>query len=141
MVRDRREAARMVAATRHRGGRVVNLNSVLIGSEDADRLADYYTKLFGEPDWHDGGFTGWRLGSGGLMVGPHDQVHGANREPGRLIFNIESADVSGDLARLRAAGATVIREPYRADEVESTETWIATLADPDGNYFQLVSPM
>jgi hypothetical protein len=120
MVRDRRAAALLVAPTRRRGRRVVNLNSVPIGSEDADRLADHCTKLFGEPDWHEGGFTGWRLGSGWLMVGAHDQVHGRNREPGRLIFDIESADMSGDQARLRAAGATVVREPYRADEAEST---------------------
>jgi len=32
-------------------------------------------------------------------------------------------------------GGFVIREPY---EVEAG--WFATLADPDSNYFQLVSP-
>ena len=37
------------------------MNSVLIGSEDPKSLADYYTKLFGEPGWNEGGFTGWRL--------------------------------------------------------------------------------
>jgi predicted enzyme related to lactoylglutathione lyase len=120
----------------------VNLNSVLIGSEDADRLASFYTSLFGEPEWHDGGYTGWRLGSGGLMVGPHDQVKGSNGEPGRLIWNLESPDVQGDFARLKAAGAIVVREPYTMGEsAESEGSWIATLADPDGNYFQLVSPM
>ena len=37
----------------------MNLNSILIGSEDPQRLAEYYTKLFGEPTWNDGGYTGW----------------------------------------------------------------------------------
>ena len=37
----------------------MNLNSVLIGSEDPKRLAEYYTKLFGEPGWDQNGFTGW----------------------------------------------------------------------------------
>ena len=30
----------------------MNLNSILIGSEDPTRLAGYYTKLFGEPAWN-----------------------------------------------------------------------------------------
>ena len=120
----------------------MNLNSVLIGSEDPARLADYYTRLFGEPAWQEAPYTGWRLGSGGLMVGPHDQVKGSNAEPGRVIWNVESPDVRGDFARLKAAGAIVVREPYQMGEsAESEGAWIATLADPDGNYFQLASPM
>ena len=73
----------------------MNLNSILIGSEDPKRLAEYYTKLFGDPGWDDGGYTGWQIGSGWMTVGPHDQVHGANAEPGRVIWNIETADVQG----------------------------------------------
>ena len=43
---------------------------------------------------------------------------------------------------MKAAGAIVVREPYEfdADGQVSTAS-IATLADPDGNYFQLTSPM
>jgi predicted enzyme related to lactoylglutathione lyase len=117
----------------------MNFNSILIGSEDPGRLAAYYTKLFGEPGWEDGGYTGWQLGNGGLTVGPHDQVKGRNAQPGRLIWNIESADVQGDFDRLKAAGATVVTEPYTMGEAPGA--LIATLADPDDNYFQLVSPM
>ncbi len=117
----------------------MNLNSILIGSDNPQRLADYYRGLFGEPAWEDGGYTGWRLGSGGVMVGPHDQVSGPNRQPGRIIWNLESPDVEGDFQRLKAAGATVVAEPYHPGE--SADAWIATLSDPDGNYFQLASPM
>jgi predicted enzyme related to lactoylglutathione lyase len=117
----------------------MNLNSILIGSEDPQRLADYYTKLFGKPGWDEGGYTGWQIGTGGITIGPHDQVTGKNVHPGRVIWNIESADVKGDFERLNAAGAMVIREPYRPDE--ALEMWIATFSDPDDNYFQLVSPM
>ena len=85
----------------------MNLNSILIGSEAPQTLADYYTKLFGKPGWDEGGYTGWQIGSGGITVGPHDQVMGRNTQPGRLISNIESADVKGDFERLKAAGATV----------------------------------
>jgi predicted enzyme related to lactoylglutathione lyase len=117
----------------------VNLNSILIGSENPKRLADYYRRLFGKPGWDEGGYTGWQLGTGFVTVGPHDQVKGRNAQPGRLIWNIESTDVKADFARFKAAGATVVREPYNPGE--APEGLIATFADPDDNYFQLVSPM
>jgi predicted enzyme related to lactoylglutathione lyase len=79
------------------------------------------------------------IGSGFVTVGPHSEVHGQNAEPGRIIWNIETADVQGEFTRLVAAGATVIREPYTFEG--QPEAWIATLSDPDGNYFQLMSPM
>jgi predicted enzyme related to lactoylglutathione lyase len=117
----------------------MNLNSILIGSEDPRRLTDYYTRLFGEPVWEGDDYTGWQIGTGWITVGPHDQVKGRSAHPGRVIWNIESPDVKGDFERFKAAGATVIREPYQPGE--APETWIATLSDPDDNYFQLVSPM
>jgi predicted enzyme related to lactoylglutathione lyase len=121
-------------------GGVMNLNSLLIGSEDPQRLVDYYTKLFGEPGWNEGGYTGWLIGSGAITVGPHAEVKGKNPQPGRVIWNIESPDVKGDVERLKAAGATVVQEPYQPDGAPQ-EAWIATFSDPDGNYFQLMSPM
>ena len=117
----------------------MNLNSILIGSENPERLKDYYTKLFGEPGFSGGGYHGWQLGTGFVTVGPHSEVTGANAQPGRLIWNIETADVQGEFERFKAAGATVIREPYQPGE--APDGVIATFADPDGNYFQLLSPM
>lgn len=117
----------------------MDFNSILIGSEEPQRLVDYYTRLFGEPAMADGGYTGWQIGSGWVTVGPHDQVHGKNAAPGRIIWNIETADVQGAFDRMKAAGAIVVREPYGFDEAPGS--LIATLADPDDNYFQLMSPM
>ena len=117
----------------------MNLNSILIGSEDPKRLTEYYTKLFGPPAMDDGGYTSWQFGSGWMAIGPHDQVKGKNAHPGRVIWNIETADVKGEFERLAAAGAMVVREPYGPDE--ESGVLIATLADPDDNYFQLMSPM
>ena len=118
----------------------MNLNSILIGSDDPQRLADYYTRLFGEPTWNEGGYIGWMIGSGALTVGPHSEVSGRNVHPGRIIWNIESADVTGDFERFKAAGATVVREPYGPEQSDDGGL-IATFSDPDDNYFQLMSPM
>ncbi|HEX7223977.1 MAG TPA: VOC family protein [Candidatus Limnocylindria bacterium] len=118
----------------------MNFNSILIGSEDADALAAFYTKLFGEPTMADGGYTGWQIGNGFVTVGPHSEVTGTNPQPGRLLWNIECDDVRGTFDRLKAAGGIVVAEPYTMDGMGEND-YIATFADPDGNYFQLMSPM
>ena len=117
----------------------MNFNGILIGSEDPAKLSAFYTKLFGQPTWEDGGYSTWLLGTGGVSIGPHDQVHGRNAHPGRLIWNIETDDVKGEFERFKAAGATVIAEPYTFEQAPGS--WIATFADPDDNYFQLMTPM
>ena len=116
----------------------MNLNSILIGSENPDALTAYYTKLFGAPTWDEGGFKGWQFGNGGVMVGYHDQVKGKNASPGRIIWNIETPDVKERFDELKAAGGTVVQEPYRPGD---EDMWVCTFSDPDDNYFQLVSPM
>ena len=117
----------------------MNFNNLLIGSEDPQRLVEYYTRLLGAPAMSDGGYTGWQIGSGFVSIGAHDQVHGRNAAPGRIIWNIETADVKGEFDRMKAAGAIVVREPYGFEGYP--DMYVATLADPDDNYFQLVTPM
>lgn len=117
----------------------MNLNSILIGSENPAGLVEYYTKLFGDPGMVENGYSGWKIGEGYLTVGPHDEVHGMNAEPGRILWNIETADVESEFARLQAAGATAAHEPYHPGE--DSKFTIATFSDPDGNLFQLMSPM
>ena len=39
---------------------------------------------------------------------------------------------------MKAAGAIVVAEPYSFEGAPGM--WIATLADPDDNYFQVMSP-
>jgi len=116
----------------------VNLNNILLGTDDAPRLIEYYTKVLGAPTYSDEGYSTWVVGNGALSVGGHSEVHGKNDQPGRVIWNIETEDVQGDFARMRDAGAIVVREPYSFEQM--ADTWIATLADPDGNYFQLMTP-
>src|SRR5678815_5697390 len=109
----------------------MDFTNLLIGSDQPDRLVEYYTKLFGKPGWNDGGYAGWIIGRGGITSVPHDQLHGKNAHPGRIIWNIESDDVKADCARLKDAGAIVVREPYTFEQAPGS--WVATLADPDDN--------
>ena len=118
----------------------MDFNSILIGSEDPQALIDYYGRLFGDPSWVYEDYTGWQLGSGFLTIGPHSEVKGKSVHPGRIIWNLETTDVVGDFERMKQAGATVVREPYTMEGAPD-DSYIATLEDPDGNYFQLNSPM
>jgi predicted enzyme related to lactoylglutathione lyase len=118
---------------------MLSLTTVMINTEDPAALSGFYTKVLGEPGWADGTYTGWQAGGGMLMIGPHSDVKGENEAPGRIIINFETTDVQGEFTRLKGLGAKVQQEPYQPRE--GNEMWLATLADPDNNYFQLASPM
>jgi predicted enzyme related to lactoylglutathione lyase len=118
---------------------MLNLNSIMIGTKQPQALAAFYEKVIEKPaDMVDteNGFFGWQVGSAYLSVLDHSEMAGNTKDPGRVMFNFETTQVKEEFERIRAVGASVIREPY-----EMGGGWIATLADPDGNYFQLVTPM
>ena len=118
---------------------MLNLNSVMIGTRQPAVLAAFYEKVLGKPAGmvdEENGFWGWEVGSAYLSILDHSEMGGNTKDPGRIMFNFETSQVKEEFERIKAAGATIIREPY-----EMGGGWIATLADPDGNYFQLVTPM
>ncbi len=119
--------------------KMLELNSILVFSENPKALSDFYKKVFQkEPDWKENEYTGFAAGKGFITIGPHEKVHGKNPNPERFMFNLETEDVKGEFERIKGLGASVIAKPYKPGEVE--DMWIATFADPDGNYFQLMTP-
>ena len=118
---------------------MLNLNSVMIGTKQPTVLAGFYEKVLGKPAEmidQENGFWGWQVGSAFLSILDHSEMGGETKDPGRIMFNFETPQVQEEFVRLKASGATIIKEPYQMGG-----GWIATLADPDGNYFQLVTPM
>jgi predicted enzyme related to lactoylglutathione lyase len=118
---------------------MLNLNSVMIGTRQLMAMAAFYEKVLGKPaEFVDdkNGFYGWQVGSSYLGLLDHSEMQGKTKDPGRVMLNFETSQVKEEFTRLKSLGALVIREPY---ELEGG--WIATLADPDGNYFQLMTPM
>jgi len=114
----------------------LSFNNVMIGSERPETLGEFYARVFDRPaDMKEEGFYGWQAGAGWWSIGQHSEVKGRAAEPQRVILNLETKEVQAEFDRIKAAGATVVKEPY-----ELQGMWIATFADPDGNYFQLVSP-
>jgi len=108
----------------------------MIGSADSKTLGDFYEKVFErKPDMVEGDFKGWSVGNTFFAVGSHSEVQGKTKEPSRMLFNFETNEVKEEFKRITGIGATVVKEPY-----ELGGALIATLADPDGNYFQLMTP-
>jgi predicted enzyme related to lactoylglutathione lyase len=119
---------------------MLNLNSMLLSSEAPKKLVDFYSKVLGrKPKSEVEGYSEFESGAFTLIIGPHSQVHGKSRSPKRIIINFETSDVKGEFKRIKRLGAKVITEPYQMGDAQGF--LIATLADPDGNYFQLISPM
>ncbi len=118
---------------------MLNLNSVMISTKQTRALVSIYEKVIGKPpDMSDteNGFYGWQVGNFYFGVLEHSEMGGSTKDPGRVMLNFETAQVQEEFARIKAFGAKVVRAPYKIGD-----GLIATLADPDGNYFQLTTPM
>ena len=114
----------------------LNLNSLMIGTSQPKVLAAFYEKVFGRPaDMIEGDWSMWQAGNCALSVGEHSEVQGQAKEPSRIILNLETKAVKEEFERLKTLNATIVKEPY-----EMGGGWIATLADPDGNFIQLMTP-
>jgi predicted enzyme related to lactoylglutathione lyase len=114
----------------------LNLNSIMIGTSQPAVLAAFYEKVFARPaDMMDGEWYMWQAGNCSLNIGEHSEVMGQAKEPARIMLNLETKEVKEEFERLKEMSVTVIKEPY-----EVGGGWIATLADPDGNFVQLMTP-
>jgi predicted enzyme related to lactoylglutathione lyase len=111
----------------------------MIGTKQPEVLAAFYEEVLGKPaDMSDqeNGFWGWQVGSAFMGILSHSEMGGSTKDPGRIMLNFETARVREEFERIKTLGGVVVREPY-----DMGGGLIATLADPDGNYFQLMSPM
>ena len=110
----------------------MKFSGAMIGSENPGRLGAFYSKVLGDPTWHDGTWYGWE-GDANLMIGAHSDVHGTNPTPQRIILTLVVDDVDTAFKELTALGAEVVAEPYQTDGGPR----LATVTDPDGNYVQM----
>jgi predicted enzyme related to lactoylglutathione lyase len=122
---------------------IKGLEAILIGSEDADRLANYYREVLklkqtmefemGE-DGVSNGFS-FDLGNGiGLVIMDHSKVKGINTLGDRIMFNLEVDDIDKEVKRLKKDKASLVQDIYHIEDYGL----VSTFSDPDGNYFQLV---
>jgi predicted enzyme related to lactoylglutathione lyase len=114
------------------------LGGLVLGSTDPQRLYDWYRAAFAPdsgPVPSEMPVLALELGGTWLIFEHRDDVAERAVEPGRVLFNIEVADIRAAEARLTAMGARWIRpvtEPSPGEPV-----LLATVEDPDGNYPQI----
>lgn len=120
---------------------MMTINVINISSENPQALGAFYSQVFGiAPEWQLEVGTSFVLGDVRVVILGHDQIRGKNSQPARLFFNLTVGDVPAEFARVVAVGAAVVQEPYSFPEPGTgAQLVLATLADPDGNYFQLMS--
>ena len=120
---------------------MLKLNTLMIGTTNLEAMSSFYTKVFGrKPDMADTDYHGWDANGCYFTIGKHSKMEGKTKDPGRVMFNFETDDVKGEFEKIKVLeGVEIIAEPYTMEGWE--KHWIATIADPDGNYFQLVTPM
>lgn len=119
---------------------MLNLNCVMLGSEDPKALGEFYGKVLEKkPDMEEDGFIGFLAGSCFLSIGVHDKVSGKSVNPERIMYFFETTEIDKDFNRIKdIPGTTVVQAPYSPGEDDNMK--LATLSDPDGNYFQLSTP-
>ena len=118
------------------------IESIMLFSENAKKLAKFYREVVGlkqtmEAEMGEGGenYFGFKVGKGpeiGIM--DHSKVKGKNKNPERRIFNLEVDNIKKEAKRLTTAKAKKVQDIYHVEGYG----YIATFADVDGNYFQLV---
>ena len=118
----------------------MKVSGVMLGSSQPKVLGEFYTKVFGEPGFQEDDWYGYGDNGSSLMLGSHSEVNGSSKEPQRIMINLTVEDVKVEFERLKTCGATVVAEPYRPDADNNPDLWLATVADPDGNYLQISVP-
>lgn len=118
------------------------ISTVLIWSENWKKLADWYQEIFnfkviGEINHPRDTGVLWELPEGGvwLWVGQHSEIKGKNKDPLRIMFNINVDSVDKAYEYLVSKKVEVIAKPFKAPTFDK---YFATFADPDGNVFQII---
>lgn len=118
----------------------MKLSGVMLNSENPKKLAEFYTKILGKPDWEQDEMYGYGGSGNNIMIMGHSEVKGKSENPARILLSFAVSDTKKEFDKVKAAGGKVVAEPYQPDKKNSPKVWLATLADPDGNYLQLSTP-
>lgn len=118
------------------------ISCVLIWSQDYQKLADWYQKVFGfdiscrfeHPDDTGIEFT---LPDGGpwLWIGKHSKVEGKNKDPHRIMLNIDVDSIEETYQHLLNNKVKIIAKPFKAPTFDK---WFVTFEDLDGNIIQCI---
>ena len=117
------------------------LEAVLLSSQSAKKLAKFYKEVVGlkQGEVMEIGDEGEKaydfpLKGAAIYILDHSKVKGKNKNPERVMFNLEVSDMEKEVKRMKKAKAKVVQDTYHVQGYGL----ITTFEDPDGNYFQFV---
>ena len=116
------------------------ISAILIWSQDYKKLVKWYQdnlglKVIEEINHPDDTGVGLAVGESYLWIGQHSEVHGKNKDPHRIMFNISVESVSDTYQELSNKGVEFIAKPFKAPTFDS---YFATFTDLDGNIVQFI---
>ncbi len=79
--------------------------------------------------------VGLAIGKSYFWIGKHSEVKGKNKDPYRMMFNIEVGSVEKEYKMLKEKGVKFIAKPFKAP---TFDLYFATFVDLDGNIGQIV---
>lgn len=117
-----------------------NISAILIWSQDFRELAKWYKDTFGfeqieEINHPDDTGVGFMVGNVYLWIGKHSKVKGKNKDPHRIMFNIQVDSVEEAYNHLVDKGVKIIAKPFKAPTFDK---YFATFLDLDGNIVQVI---
>lgn len=121
---------------------IKGMESILLGSQDAKKLAQFYkdtvglkTTMEAELGENNEDLFGFENSKGSAFyIMDHSKVKEKSKDPNRIILNFEVDDIDREMEKLKKAKVKLIQDKYHIQDYG----FIATFMDPDGNYFQFV---
>lgn len=115
------------------------ISAILIWSQDYKKLANWYIEKFGfgvieELNYENDSGIGLNVGGSYLWIGYHSEIRGENKDPYRIMFNINVDSVNKSYDELVLKGVKFVAKPFKAP----TGKFFATFKDLDGNIGQLI---
>ena len=120
------------------------IDGITLFSQNASKLAKFYTEtvglkstgefVMGEGKKESSVYMFEFSKTSDFAIIDHSKVKGKNKNPERYIINFEVDDIKKEVARLKRKKVKGVAETYHVEGYG----WIATFADPEGNFFQMV---
>lgn len=120
---------------------IKNVEAILLFSENPRTLMEFYRdvlrlKLTTEAEMGDNNeeLFFFEMKGCDIVIMHHSKITGKNKQPERMMFNLEVDNIEKEVEHLKKTNVKLVRDIYHIEEYG----YVATFADIDGNYFQLV---
>jgi len=121
---------------------ILSTEGILIFSENARRLSDFYKEKVGLEITFEAKMTedsqnlfAFEMEEGSVLyIVENKSVKGKNKDPHRIMLSLETDDIQEEVKRLQDSGVALVQDMYSIIDYGV----VAVFEDLDGNHFQVV---